>query len=115
MLTELGKFLRKLRIDLFISLRKMSNDIGISATYLSQIETGERKPNLDLLEKIKIHYNFTEAQYKEMINHADNSHLDKKHQFEHFAIARSMRHFTPEETEKVRKLIEELNKPKTNN
>jgi transcriptional regulator with XRE-family HTH domain len=34
------------------SLRQLANELGISASYLSQIRSGKKKPNSDLLTKI---------------------------------------------------------------
>jgi transcriptional regulator with XRE-family HTH domain len=42
MITELGKYLRKLRIDKMVTLRQMADEIGMSPAYLSSIETGKK-------------------------------------------------------------------------
>ncbi len=42
MLTEFGKFLKKLRIDKSETLAVMAGKLGISAAYLSSIENGTR-------------------------------------------------------------------------
>lgn len=42
MITKFGKQLRKLRIDKTITLRAMADEMGISPSYLSSIETGKR-------------------------------------------------------------------------
>lgn len=52
-LTNLGKQTRKLRIDNEELLMDMANKLGISASYLSAIETGKRKAPKDLIEKIE--------------------------------------------------------------
>jgi len=41
-MTDLGKELRKLRIDLGITLMEMATTLGISSAYLSSIETGKK-------------------------------------------------------------------------
>lgn len=43
MLTEFGKVMRIIRINTGDSMRDMAAKIGMSATYLSAIETGETK------------------------------------------------------------------------
>lgn len=43
MLTSLGKFLRKLRIDRGEILRDMSVKLGVSVSFLSAVETGKKK------------------------------------------------------------------------
>jgi len=52
MITEIGKFLRKERIDRSLLLKDMAEAIGVSSAYLSTIETGKRKITDDLLRKI---------------------------------------------------------------
>lgn len=48
MLTEYGKAVRKLRIDLAMTLRDMAAELGLTPAYLSGVETG-RKPVGDRL------------------------------------------------------------------
>ena len=43
MTTQLGKELKKLRIDLGINLMEMSKLVGISSAFLSAIETGRKR------------------------------------------------------------------------
>jgi transcriptional regulator with XRE-family HTH domain len=43
MLTELGRFLRKLRIDRGELIKDMAGKLGVTASYLSAIEVGKRK------------------------------------------------------------------------
>ena len=51
---ELGEFIEKKRKDMNISLRSFASMVGITATYLSDIEKGYRNPsdNVELLKKI---------------------------------------------------------------
>jgi transcriptional regulator with XRE-family HTH domain len=44
MLTELGKFLRKLRIDHGELLKDMADTLKVSAAFLSSVETGKKNP-----------------------------------------------------------------------
>ncbi|MCF0217153.1 MAG: helix-turn-helix domain-containing protein [Fibrobacteraceae bacterium] len=43
MLTELGKFLRKLRIDANLYLKDMAESLGVTSAFLSAVENGNRK------------------------------------------------------------------------
>ena len=43
MTTQFGKELKKLRIDLGITLMDMANKINVSAAFLSAIETGRKR------------------------------------------------------------------------
>ncbi len=51
-LGELGSFIRDQRRAARLSLRKLSDQAGISNPYLSQIERGLRKPSAEILQAI---------------------------------------------------------------
>jgi transcriptional regulator with XRE-family HTH domain len=51
-LRDLGDFIRDQRKNARLSLRKLSEQAGISNPYLSQIERGLRKPSADILQGI---------------------------------------------------------------
>jgi transcriptional regulator with XRE-family HTH domain len=42
MLTPFGKKVRKLRIDVGVTLKSMADAMGVTSSYLSAIETGKR-------------------------------------------------------------------------
>lgn len=50
--TEFGKMLRILRIEHNIMLKTMAENIGVTAPYLSAIETGKKPLNAHLLNQI---------------------------------------------------------------
>lgn len=52
MLTELGKILRKIRIDRQELLRDMAGTLGVSAAYLSAVENGKRNAPATWVDKI---------------------------------------------------------------
>lgn len=56
MLTAMGKELRKLRIDLGVTLVQMAEAVGVSATMLSAVETGKKKVPGDFVERIVAAY-----------------------------------------------------------
>jgi len=49
---RLGEFIRERRSQARLSLRKLSEQAGISNPYLSQIERGLRKPSAEILQSI---------------------------------------------------------------
>ena len=51
-LGDLGSFIREQRRAARLSLRKLSDQAGISNPYLSQIERGLRKPSAEILQAI---------------------------------------------------------------
>ncbi|MFF3703899.1 helix-turn-helix domain-containing protein [Pseudomonas qingdaonensis] len=55
MLTEIGKFLRKARIDHGWLLKDMAEGVGISAAHLSTIETGKRQITQDLVARLGVY------------------------------------------------------------
>lgn len=48
----IGTDIRLRREELGISLRKFASEVGISPTYLSQVETGAQYPSIDILKSI---------------------------------------------------------------
>lgn len=65
MFTELGRFLRKLRIDNDEILRDMAEKIGVTSSYLSAIECGKRNIPSDFIEKISSLYSLDANQKSE--------------------------------------------------
>ncbi|WP_323912278.1 helix-turn-helix domain-containing protein [Aeromonas caviae] len=52
MLTPFGKTVRKMRIDLGITLKSMADSMGKTSSYLSAIETGKRAITDSILNEI---------------------------------------------------------------
>ena len=52
MLTPFGKSVRKQRIDLGITLKKLAESLNKTSSYISAIETGKRSVTDDILEQI---------------------------------------------------------------
>lgn len=64
-LTQLGKFLRKLRIDRGELLRTMSERLGISMSFLSSVENGKKSMPTDWVTRIPDLYQLNDAQKSE--------------------------------------------------
>lgn len=64
MLTEFGKALRKLRIDYSLTLGGLGELLGVSAAYLSAVETGRKPVPSTLLPKLQSHLQLGEADVK---------------------------------------------------
>jgi transcriptional regulator with XRE-family HTH domain len=47
-----GNYLRDLRNRQRLSLREVGEKVGVSSSYLSQVETGERRPRAEILRKL---------------------------------------------------------------
>lgn len=50
--SSLGSFLREQRLASRLSLRQLSEQVGVSNPYLSQIERGLRRPSAEVLQQI---------------------------------------------------------------
>jgi transcriptional regulator with XRE-family HTH domain len=61
-ITNLGKELRKLRLDLGITLFDMAKEIEMSSGMLSSVETGRKPAPITLVEKLANQYDVVRAQ-----------------------------------------------------
>lgn len=68
MLTELGKYLRRYRINNGLLLKDMANALNITPAYLSAIENGKRPPTTELINKIEQVFHFTENETKDLMD-----------------------------------------------
>jgi transcriptional regulator with XRE-family HTH domain len=66
MYTEFGKALRKLRLDHGEVLKHMADNLQISSSYLSSIETGARAIPGNLIERLAALYNLPTKAVKEL-------------------------------------------------
>lgn len=65
MVNALGKFLRKLRIDVGETLRDMADKLCVSSAFLSAVENGKKKMPESWFAKIESMYNLTSEQMDE--------------------------------------------------
>lgn len=66
MLTSIGRFLRKLRIDNGEILRDMAEALGVSSAFLSAVENGKKKMPETWIQKLATIYSFTTKQVEEL-------------------------------------------------
>lgn len=66
MVTDFGKFCRKLRIDNDEFLKDMAGKIGVTSSYLSAVEQGKRKMPSEWAKKITGAYALTDSQQREL-------------------------------------------------
>lgn len=66
MLTSIGRFLRKLRIDHGEILKDMAESLGVSSAFLSAVENGKKKMPGNWIEKLNALYSFTAEQAEEL-------------------------------------------------
>ena len=75
-LTEFGKFNRKLRIDHGELLKDMAKKLGVTVAYLSAVEVGRRKIPEKWLDMIKNLYDMTPEE-TEAMHRAFNQSIDE--------------------------------------
>lgn len=73
MLTDFGRFLRKIRIDHGEILKEMADKLGVTASYLSAIETGKRAIPEKWGNIIAEMYNLNEEEKRQLRNAEDSS------------------------------------------
>lgn len=81
MVTNFGKFLRKLRIDEDESAEEMASKLGVTKSYLSLVETGKRTVPKKWIDLITKNYELSTFQLKELYllaNFYDLSEREKK-------------------------------------
>ncbi len=66
MITSVGRFLRKLRIDKGEILRTMAGTLGVSSAFLSAVENGKKKLPDAWLPKLQASYNLSCEQMEEL-------------------------------------------------
>lgn len=66
MLTDFGKFIRKLRVDRGLRLFDMAQHLGKSTAWLSYIETGKQKIPVDFADKIADVYSLSPVERGEL-------------------------------------------------
>ena len=63
MINDLGKMLRKIRIEEDERLLDMAENIGVSVAFLSAIETGRKAPPLNIVDRIAAAYKLDKKQH----------------------------------------------------
>ena len=118
MLTSIGRFLRKLRIDNGEILKNMADKLEVSSAFLSAVENGKKKMPENWSEKLTFLYNLSEDQsdsFQKAIadtNQAIELNLENATP-QHRDLALSFaRHFDSLDDETSKKIIEMLQKHK---
>ena len=73
MLTEFGKFCRKLRIDHNETQQDIANYLGVTTAYLSTVEHGKRNISEKLVDKLISRYNLSGAKLNQFKSTITNS------------------------------------------
>lgn len=118
MITEFGKALRKLRIDLGVTLYEMAKETGVSPAFLSSIETGKRPvpdgyleelcskytPAKEHLGELRVLADKTKKEVRIKLDHMDNSGSELA-----MAFARSFAELTEEQKRRIQSILKTKN------
>ena len=85
MVSLFGKFLRKLRIDIEITMKEMAKKLGISTAYLSALELGKNKINQNIVKKVIVCFKLDKKQSNELQNAAAKANGEIKIQLSNFS------------------------------
>lgn len=114
MLTNFGKFCRKLRIDNGELLYDMAKRLNVSSAFLSKVENGRAKPLAKWKEDIPDVYELTDTQLQELRESIDEaraksvidiSSLKSDDKDMMFAFARKLNAMNESDRDKWRKLL----------
>lgn len=116
MLTSLGRYLRKMRIDRGELLRDMADKVGISSAMLSSIENGKRNPASDFAHRVSDAYRLGKPERDELSRLvAENSDavsiglrgLEPGDQHLAFSFARRFTDLSESEKERIKEVLDE--------
>lgn len=114
MATELGKFLRKLRIDADEILLDMANKLGVASSFLSSVENGKKRMPSAWNARICELYALNDAQKAEFERAIANTETQIVLSFDNssdanrelaVAFAREYQGLTPEQIEAMRRIM----------
>lgn len=114
MLTDFGKFLRKIRIDCGEILKDMAEKLNVSAAYLSAVEMGKRNIPEQWVNRISELYGLSEEEKSKLNDAADNSAKSITLNFDNISnsrketailFAREFENVDAETLDKIKKLL----------
>lgn len=112
MINDLGKMLRKIRIEKDERLLHMAEKIGVSIAFLSAMETGRKSPPLNILDRIVTAYKMDKTQRIQLELAISNSRTSFKLEPESSTahdtvalLARRLNRLAPEEHKKIQAIL----------
>lgn len=123
MLTAIGKFLRKIRIDRNLLLKDMASGLGVSPAYLSTVETGKKTFSDEFVQRVAEYLNFAPGSLeRDELEEAavfsrgqvqiDMRGLSPKHQTAALAFSRQFEEMAPTDLDKLLQVLNESQKMK---
>lgn len=86
MLTPFGQFIRKKRIEKYISLKDMADALGVSSAFLSGMEMGRKSIPEDSIPKISDFLHLSPSEKKELLDSIELSKRTVKIELEGFSL-----------------------------
>ena len=114
MLTDFGRFLRKIRIDCGEILKDMAEKLNVSAAYLSAVEMGKRNIPEQWVNRISELYGLSDEEKCNLNDAADNSaksitlnfdNISNSHKETAILFAREFENVDTETLDKIKKLL----------
>lgn len=114
MLTQLGKVLRKIRIDHQELLKDMAEALNVSSAYLSAVENGKRKAPTEWVERIISRYSLTSTEAEELKTAYEESQQEIKISLQMFSesqkntaisFAKALEGLSDEDLEKIMRIV----------
>ena len=114
-ITPFGRYLRKLRIDHGVILKELADSLKVSSAYLSALELGKKNISTNFILKVSEYFKLSQTEIDEVeklaeiskpqvkISLAGNTDLERDMVM---SFARNYKNKTPEEQEKLKKLLE---------
>lgn len=115
MLTELGITLRKIRIERQELLRDMAKTLGVSAAYLSAVETGKRKAPSAWTDKIIQAYSLNTYEAQKLRTAFEDTQEEVRISLQHvsaqqrntvISFAKALDGLSDEQLEKIMKVVQ---------
>lgn len=111
MVTQLGIFLRKLRLDSGEIMKDMAKKLGVSSSFLSAVENGKKKMPDSWYDTIVRVYNLNEKEQEDLIKAIEESQKSIEIDLEDlsnekrrlaFSFARKLENLNEEEVDKMK-------------
>ena len=115
MATELGKYLRRLRIENDELMKTMAERLGLASSTLSSIEAGRRNPSKSFVEKVVEVYSLDAAEVSALMDAFNRSKdevalrikgLPSKDQKLAVSFARKFADLSDEQKDEIRSVLE---------
>lgn len=116
MVSPFGKYLRKIRIDIGITLQEMADKLKVSSAQLSFIETGKRNISSNFIEKVIKFLKLTKRESEQLYNLVEQSQKSIKIPLDNISyeyrevvsiFSKKFSHLTINQINKIKKVLKD--------